>query len=330
MAWLMALLVSLIASGCYDRRTTSVAATSSLHPLLTKHQADSISFSETHHYTTGYNFAVKADSLMLISQQPEEMVSGLMVDSFAVARHGHLVVADIRMVPHDKTDSVWVQLGTEDARLGWTHEQTLMQSVVPDDPISLFIDTFSGLHTLLSLVIIAVIGSAYLLRIIFRQKAHMVHFNDIRSFYPTALCLLVAASATLYASIQMFAPDVWRNFFFHPTLNPFSQPPLLLVFLLSVWGMLIVGIAALDDVWHQLPFGEMLLYVGGLAAVCSTVYIVFSLSTLYYVGYPLLIIYMVASFRHYFLHTREHYICGHCGARMRQKGVCPVCGSKNL
>jgi hypothetical protein len=113
------------------------------------------------------------------------------------------------------------------------------------------------------------------LRRIYRHNAHIVHFNDIDSFYPTLLCLIVASSATLYASIQTFNPELWKHFYFHPTLNPFSVPLALGVFLSSVWAMLIVGLAAVDDVRHQLPFGDAVLYLGGLAAVCAVNYIVF-------------------------------------------------------
>ena len=38
--------------------------------------------------------------------------------------------------------------------------------------------------------------------------------------------------------------------------NPFSVPFPLGIFLVSVWVMLIVGLAAVDDVRHHLPLGE--------------------------------------------------------------------------
>ena len=118
-----------------------------------------------------------------------------------------------------------------------------------------------------------------------------MHLRDIPSFYPTLLALLVASSATFYASIQLFAADTWQHFYYHPTLNPFSTPPLLSVFLSSVWAILIVALATVDDVRHRLPFGDAVLYLFGLCGVCAVNYILFSLSTLYYVGYPLLAAY---------------------------------------
>ena len=138
------------------------------------------------------------------------------------------------MVPQDSIDSVWVQLATEDNRFGWSRESRLLPQVVPDDPISEFIMTFSNVHLLIFLVVIVVITLAYLVRKVFHSNAKIVHFNDI----------------------------------------------------------LIVGLACVDEVYHRLPFGEALLYLGGLAGVCALDYIIFSVSTLYYIGYILLVAYI--------------------------------------
>ena len=200
---------------------------------------------------------------------------------------------------------------------------------MPDDPISEFISKFSDIHVIIFLAVIAVIGATYLLRRIYRRNAHIVHFNDIHTFYPTLLCLIVASSATLYASIQSFAPELWKHFYFHPTLNPFSVPLALGVFLSSVWAMLIVGLAAVDDVRHQLPFGDAVLYLGGLAAVCAVNYIVFSITTLYVIGYLLLALYFYFAIRQYHRLNRARFVCGKCGAKLRQKGRCPYCGTMN-
>lgn len=315
-------------TGCYSHKPKTSGAMSKL-ASYSQHQIDSISFSSTHHYTNGYNFVVKSDSIMLIRQQPEEYLSHLPTDSFAIHKHQHVVVADIRELPNDNVDSIWIQLATADYRFGWVHESRMIKNVVPDDPISQFISTFSDVHLLIFLIVIVVISLFYLIRKISSQRAHIVHFNDIRSFYPTFLCLLVACSATLYALIQMYAPQVWQHFYYHPTLNPFSQPLIMEVFLSSVWLMLIVGLAAVDDARHQLPAGEALLYTAGLAAVCAFDYIVFSLTTLYYVGIPLFFVYLWYALRQYYQHSRYIYVCGNCGALLRRKGRCPHCGMMN-
>lgn len=157
---------------------------------------------------------------MLIKQQPEEFVNHLPIDSFAVMKHCLLVVSDIRIIPQDRVDSVWIQLATEDNVFGWIHESNMLSKVVPDDPISQFIMVFSNTHLLIFLIVFVLIGVSYLVKKIFTRNAPIVHFNDIDSPYPTALVLMVSLSAAFYATIQTYMPEVWRHFYFHPTLNP--------------------------------------------------------------------------------------------------------------
>ena len=256
-------------------------------------------YAEGRHYSVNYNFVVKADSIDLLRQQPEELASDLMTDSFMVAKGSHLVVADFRVMPNDTIDSVWVQVATQNSEFGWTREAELLSAVVPDDPISQFISTFSDQHLLYSLIVVTLIAFLYLLFKVNRHNAHIVHFNDIDSFYPMLLAIIVAVAATFYASLQMFAPELWEQFYYHPTLNPFSVPGLLSAFLVSFWAMIIVGVAVLDDIRSKLPFGETLLYLGGLLGICAINYIVFSITTLWYVGYVLLVIYIVFAIRMY-------------------------------
>lgn len=303
--------------------------TSGENGVLTQKQRDSLYFASTHHYSLNYNFVVKADSLQIVKQQPEEILNNMHTDTLAVYRNDHIVVAEIRIIPNDPVDSVWVQVARDQETFGWIHEKVLLGSVVPDDPISQFISTFSDTHLLIFLVVISIISVAYLMRTIFQRNAKIVHFNDIASFYPTLLALIVASSATLYASIQLFAPETWEHFYFHPTLNPFDVPPILGVFLVSVWAMLIVGLAVIEVARSLLPTGEALLYLCGLAGVCAVNYIVFSIATLYYVGYIMFAAYFYFALRMYFTRFRCIYVCGKCGARMSRKGRCPVCGAVN-
>lgn len=295
----------------------------------TRSKEDSLAFRVKHHYSQGFNFIVTSDSLMLLRQQPEEAVNEMKTDSFAVKKGKEVVVADIRILPNDKQDSVWVQIATEDYAFGWIHESRLLKQVDPADPISQFISTFSNVHLLIFLIVFSIMGVGYLARKILKKNAHIVHFNDISSFYPTLLAVIVALSAAFYASIQLFAPETWREFYFHPSLNPFSQPLLLNIFLVLVWAMLIIGLATIDDVRRLLKSGETLLYLSGLGAVCAVNYIVFSVLTLYYIGYPLLIAYIYYAFRVYLRKSSETYYCGNCGVRLHRKGRCPQCGAVN-
>lgn len=296
--WQVMLLgILLMLSSCYHRHNSHQQ-----HAAMVEYsdrQLDSISFSTTHHYTNKYNFLVFKDSLELMRQQPEEYISGLKVDTFAVKKNHLLVVTDIWMVPQDSIDSVWVQLATENNDFGWVRESKLLRRVVPDDPISEFIMTFSNVHLLIFLVVIVVITMAYLVRKVFHSNGKIVHFNDIDSPYPVTLVLLVSISAAFYGWIQSFEPEMWRHFYFHPSLNPFAVPHLLGVFLALVWAVLIVALACVDEVYHRLTFGEGLLYLGGLAGVCALDYIIFSVLSLYYIGYVLLFAYIYFAIKTY-------------------------------
>ncbi|MCR4582860.1 MAG: zinc ribbon domain-containing protein [Prevotella sp.] len=285
---------------CYNRGPVTPDAWD-----LTEQQLDSISFYTTHHYTQNYNFVVKSDSLVLAEQQigdtplpeaaPDSLISSD-VDSIVLRKHDHIVVADIKTLPNDTVDSIWVKVARDQLTFGWIHESELLKAVSPDDPISQFIDFFSDAHMLIFLALLVIVCVAYGIRHLLRKGARLVHFNDIPSFYPTLLCLLVATAAVIYSSIQVFAPETWRHFYYHPSLNPFSLPWHLGLFITSVWAIVIVTIATIDDVTHQLSFGESILYLAGLGGVCAVGYVVFSVTTLYYIGYPLLIGYYYFAF----------------------------------
>ena len=299
------LFLALLLCGCYNRGPITPDAWD-----LTRQQLDSISFYTTHHYTQNFNFVVTGDSLVVVAQQPEDMAVPDVVsveiqteqgeyhkDSITLFRNERIVVADIKTVPSDIIDSVWVKVARDQLTFGWVHESELLSKVSPDDPISQFIDFFSDAHLLIFLAFCVVVVAAYGIRRLLRRGAKIVHFNDIPSFYPTALCLLVASSAVLYSSIQLFGAETWRHFYYHPSLNPFALPFWLGVFVSSVWAIVIVAIATVDDVTRQLPLGASILYLSGLGAICAVCYVVFSITTLYYVGYPLLIAYYFFAFR---------------------------------
>lgn len=310
---------------CYNRGQLSPDAWN-----LTEQQLDSISFYTTHHYTQNYNFLVRADSLPIVVQHPVEFINLMPVDSLTLHRGDHLVVADITTIPADSIDSVWVKVARDDDSQGWLREHDLLTSVSPDDPISQFIDFFSDSHLLLTLAVLVIAIVTYILRKLHRRGDRLVHFNDLPTFYPTLLCLLVAASATLYSSIQLFGPEKWRHFYYHPTLNPFAVPTSLGLFLISVWAIIIVAIAAFDDIRRMLRPVDALLYCLGLAAVCAVDYVVFSVTTLYYLGYPLLLVYALCSVYIYLVRFRARYVCGRCATKLRKKGRCPHCGAENI
>ena len=317
-------LVLIVLTSCYYQGPYTSDAWS-----LTERQVDSISFYTTHHYTQNFNFLVKSDSLNLITQHPTEYVNGFTVDTISVFKNNRLVVADITTMPTDSIDSIWVQVARDEECIGWIHEKEMLSGVAPDAPISQFIDFFSDTHLLIFLYLLAITLAVFAFRRLMSLGAKIVHFNDISSFYPTLLCILVASSAVFYASIQMFAPESWRHYYYHPTLNPFSVPLHLGLFIFSVWLLIIVGIATVDDVRRRLPLGEAVFYFIGLAAVCAVDYVVFSISTLYYVGYLIYAAYIVFALWRYYRFRRVTYLCGNCGHEVNSKGTCPYCGAVN-
>ena len=280
-------------------------------------------FTATHHYNQNYNFVVKADS-MVIYENPDTAI----YDSIIVYRGDQLVVAEIKTISNDTIDSVWVKLARDQMSQGWTRECDLLKGVAPDDPISQFIDLFSNNHLLLFLALVVIVTASYGLRKLYRRDAYIVHFHDISSVLPTMLAILVATSATVYATIQNFAPENWRHFYFHPTLNPFAVMPVIGLFVSLVWALIITGIAVVEDVMRRLPFGSAVLYLLGLAAICAVDYVVFSIFTLYYIGYVLLAAYIWFAVSRLRL-VLARYVCGNCGKRIPGLGKCPHCGAVN-
>lgn len=318
---MLTIIVAMLVSSCYNSQSETPDAWD-----LTDQQLDSISFSTSHHYSQNYNFVVKADSLLLNAEEPSTEV----LDSAFVVKGNEVVVADIQTIPADTIDSVWVKIARDQFTQGWIRECNLLTGVAPNDPISQFIDFFTDTHRIIFLYLLMVVGAAYSIRKLLRRNARFVHFNDIDSFYPTLLALLVASSAVFYSSIQLFNPESWRHFYYHPSLNPFLLPTHISIFITSVWALLIVGIATIDDVMKKLDISGALLYLLGLAAVCAVDYVVFSVSTLYYIGYPLLIVYYLFSIRRYMRHSMNRYKCGKCGHALSSKGKCPHCGAMNV
>lgn len=290
---------------------------------------DTTAFVRHHHYGPNFNFKVTADTLSLAPCRPGTARLDSWADTAVVRRGDKIVVADIALVPSDTTDSVWLKLARDQTTMGWTSERRLAEAAVPDDPISQFIHTFSGSRTRLALCIVGLMAAFFLVQAARRRHLHVVHFNDIDSFYPTLLCLTVSGAATLYGSLQHFVPGTWVEFYYHPTLNPFGLPLVMAVFVVSVWLMGITALAVLDDVRRRLDWADIPAYVAGLAGVCMVLYLFFSLSTPYYVGYPCLVAYWAFAIRSYARRRTPRYVCGRCGAPLPRLGRCPHCGALN-
>ena len=96
----------------------------------------------------------------------------------------------------------------------------------------------------------------------------------------------------------------------------------------SVFFILLLGVALLDDLFHQTSFEVAFFYLLGLASYCIFLYIFFTYLWVYlayvgFIGYTLWCIRQLQKSHGY------PYACGSCGAKMRSKGICPHCGALN-
>lgn len=326
---LLATLAALLLTACYYSHPTKVDQWTATD----ERAVDSVSFYIKHHYWTGYNFKT-TDSLALQTAPPMDDLpdyGSLWNDTVRIGKRDRLVVANIRYVPNDTVDSVWVKVARDQLTQGWIHESELLERVVPNDPISKFIYYFSDRRSIFVLSLIGAILLFWLVQSVRRKRVRIVHFRDIPSFYPTLLCLCVSGSAAIYGSMQRFVPATWVEFYFHPTLNPFNAdlPVILALFIASVWFMLIAAVAVIEEVRRQHDLGDTLSYLASLGGVCMVLYLVFTLTTPLYIGYPLLVVYWIFAIRQYIIHQPSHLLCGVCGRAIQKKGRCPHCGAIN-
>lgn len=291
---------------------------------LTNKQIDSLNFRIIHHYSENFNFMVKADSMMLVP-----MLEDLEIDTQYIYRDEVIVVANHSIVHGDSIDSVWVKVASDRLTMGWIREKELLKGVVPDDTISIMIDTLSNSRVIWMLGLLVMGVGAFLIQKGRRRKLLLTQFDQMDSFYPLLFIILVALMATVYATIQKFMPWYWQEFYYHPSLNPAVLPLNLAVLVSIVWAVAAVFLAALDDIHHAFPFADSIWCTLELLAFSMLVYLVFSWTTLVYVGYVLLPVFVIGSIIYYMKYIRRRYRCGKCGKRIRSKGACPYCGSEN-
>lgn len=332
---LLLALPALFTSCQYERNDDHWVETNQVRP-------DSTDFRATHHYWRNFNFMV-TDSLPAHSRAPFEPQLTFRPDtSINIAPGDVLVVEEIRADTAQRHAPYWVRVTALSMRdtvisrssitSGWVTESSLLERAVPNTPISKFIRQFSDSRIKIALLGIVLFGLLLLIQRIRRRNIRLVHFADIGSFYPTLFCLCVAATAVIYQTMQVYAPDTWVEFYFHPTLNPFSPtlPLILSIFVAAVWGLLLIAIAVVDDVRQRLNFTDALAYLAGLGAISLLLYLFFTQAVPILLAYPILALYWSITLIRYLRRDRgPQYLCGQCGAPLTQLGPCPHCGATN-
>ena len=274
----------------------------------------------TRAYALNSNFQVEADTLWL------HMLP--FMDTVALVRGDKVVVAEFDIHPQDSVDSVWVKVARDQETIGWIQEHRLLENIVPVDPISRFIHFFSNVHTLSFFLVLAVFFLWFVYRAVRRKQIKLIWLNDIDSIFPLLLSLLMAIAATTYNSVQHFVPDTWERYYYEPSLNPFDVPFILGFFIVCVWLIVLVGVAVLDDLFHQAKAEVAFFYLVGLVSCCIFIYVFFTYVPVY-LAYVCLIVYGMGCLRWFRKSDRYPYVCGACGAKLRTKGVCPHCGALN-
>lgn len=303
-------------------------------PKLTPQQVDSVVFRLTHHYGPNFNFELKADSMILVPREGD-----LIQDTCVVRKKDLLVVAQIKRIEaSDSTmeDTFLIKVAHDQTTMGWVKESELLENAVPDDPISQLIDFMTGSRAIWMSSFLGFGVIAFFFRKMRKQKMSIslsdlkvVDLIEMDSFYPPLLLILVACVAALYASVQNFVPEFWQEYYFHPTMNPLLLPPIMAVLVTLVWLTLIVIVAVVIEVYNNFYSFRGIIYLFEIAGLCMLVYLLISWTILIYVGYLLLPILIAYLIYYYFKYIRCTMTCGHCGRKIREKGICKHCGAIN-
>ncbi len=303
-------------------------------PKLTPQQVDSVVFRLTHHYGPNFNFELKADSMILVPREGD-----LIQDTCVVRNKDLLVVAQIKRIEAiDSTmeDTFLIKVAHDQTTMGWVKESELLENAVPDDPISQLIDFMTGSRAIWMSSFLGFGVIAFFFRKMRKQKMSIglselkvVDLIEMDSFYPPLLLILVACVAALYASVQNFVPEFWQEYYFHPTMNPLLLPPIMAVLVTLVWLTLIVIVAVVIEVYNNFYPFRGIIFLFEIAGLCMLIYLLISWTILIYVGYLLLPILIAYLIYYYFKYIRCTMTCGHCGRKIREKGICKHCGAIN-
>lgn len=281
-----------------NAQNAEVADSDSIRILdLTPQQKDSLIFRLTHHYTDNFNFLVKADTLTLLPREGD-----LIQDTCRVVRGDLIAVAEIRSIPGDSIDSIWVKVAHDQMTMGWLPEHELLQGAIPNDDISQLLNAMTNSRAFWMSALLLFGICAYLLHQGESRQLYLLKFNEMKSIYPFLFLALVAIMASVYATVQNFTPEYWQEYYYHPVLTPCGLPFIMSMLVCLVWLVIVVFIAVLDEVYHHFYFIPGMAYIFELLGLAMFVYLAISWTTLWYFGYlllPLFIAMLVWAFKKY-------------------------------
>lgn len=269
--------------------------------LLTQAQADSLNFRLSHHYTNNFNFVVKADSLPLLNSEPilsSQYVELQGEEAYMYVMRGDIVaVADIVV----NGDTAMIKVARDQTTMGWIPEPLLLAGTTPNDTISILIDRLAR-HRFLWMTVMALF-SLLCLRVRLKGKREVSKTFD--TFYPSLFIMLVSIMACLYANVQMWAPEFWQEYYFHPTLNPFLLPPALAALVSLVWLIVVVLLALLLEVYKYLDFVDGIRLVMQTLGLSMLAYLLVAFTTRIYIGYIVLPVIMIILITHIARSTKQ-------------------------
>ncbi len=274
--------------------------------VLTQSQRDSINFSRIHHFNTGKNFIVKADSIIIYSR-PDKWSSNTeletITDSHALNTGVDFVVTEIfrpTNYKEENTDSVWLYLVSDETHSGWIEETAMLDKSSPISPISQFIYKFSNTHVyvfaILTILMAVIVCYCKYKRILL----WFVHFRDVTSFYPCAFTITTSTASMIYCTLQKFESDVWTEYYFNPSLNPFNKPALICTLLILLWMSVLLLLSVVFDLYDKVSFIQVVTYILSLICTSCAIYITLTLTIPLGVGYLIYILYLILTITRFF------------------------------
>ncbi len=237
---------------------------------LSQPQRDSVAFGRSHHYNTGYNFVLRADSMVLAPEPKGWHVSLDYMHEHGVLHKGDdFVVAEVfRPEGYDSLgcDSVWVRVGTDGVPLGWVEEKVMLERSTPTNPISRFIAGFSDTHLFVFCVVLALAVAIAVWKRHKGKRLRVFCFNDMGSAYAKVYMVTIILTALIYVCLRLCQPDLWDEYYFNPSLNPLGQPVTTGLFLALVWLSVIMLLSVIYDLFEKVSLSELTGYIVVLLA----------------------------------------------------------------